>query len=191
MEKEVRVFQVANGSEHGHKSLLHFWFKSYETNAQWNQGNWLKVAIWKGQAIGSVSAIFPLCLYACLWWPGPVGNLWPCSCSCSLLTIHLSSWTAVALCQGRGDADIVHFGKGSCPDCDLAPSPFSPTACWEAPTDTTWKAKVFCPQGGTRKPPLCCPPSREWQRTLLCDLIAPFPLVSQSAIHLRSVCTQC
>lgn len=91
----------------------------------------------------------------------------------------------------RGDADIVHFGEGSHPACDWAPSPFSPAACWEAPVDTTWKASVFYPQGTTRKPPLCCPPSREWQRTLLCDLIAPFPLLSQGAIHLRSVCTQC
>ena len=34
VEKEVGVSQMANGSEHSHKSLLGFLFKSYKTTAQ-------------------------------------------------------------------------------------------------------------------------------------------------------------
>lgn len=64
-----------------------------------------------------------------------------------VLTVFLLLSCALGPAVVRGDVDIVHFDECRQPDCDLAPSPFSPTVCWEAPVDTIWKASAFFPTG--------------------------------------------
>lgn len=43
--------------------------------------------------MGFVSTVFPLCLYAFPWWSDSVGSSCLFSCSFSLLTNHLCTWT--------------------------------------------------------------------------------------------------
>lgn len=108
----------------------------------------------------------------------------------------------VTVCHGDmafmcgGEADIALRGPRQPPQlwlCCVATtlSPSSTSSPWKNTPDTAWKASIFHPEKGIWKLLHHCLPFTEWQRTLLCDLIAPSPLVSQGAIHLRSVCTQC
>lgn len=187
MEKEVGASQMANGSEHGHKSLLGFLFKSDETNAQWSQGNWLKVTQSEGASHGMCMLFHSVGLYAFPWWSVSVGTSCPLSCPCSLLTKHVYTWTHRYPWPsgGRGWQNSAWPMRATLTVSVLCLYYPLPQQHAEIPVDAPWKASIFYPQDGIQKLPHHCPLFTEWQRTLLCDL------VSQGTIHLKSVCTQC